>query len=135
MSLLSLFFVLWSIIYFMETRIKATDYQMTPEVSACLDERLRTIEKFVESDEAARCEVELGRNAGHSRKSDDQWFAELNVIMRGGRFRATEHAATVNEALDAAKDEIVRQIRQHQQLHRRLLRKGGSMIKRALRLG
>jgi len=119
----------------MDIRIKTTDYELTSEASAYLDDRVATVEKLVGDDEAARCEIELGRNAGHSRQSDDQWFAELNVITKGERFRAVTHAASVNAAIDECKDEIVRQIRKHQQLHRRILRKGGSIIKDILRFG
>lgn len=119
----------------MDIRIKATDYQLTHEVSAYLDARIDTIEKsLAEHADHARCEVEIGRIAGHPKRGEI-WFAEFNVVAGGKRIRATAESESVNEAVEQAKDEIIRQIRKHQQLHRRLLRKGGSIVKSMLRFG
>ena len=118
----------------MDIRIKTTDYELTAETSAYLDERLAPIEKAVEKDEAARCEVELGRHTGHSKQSEDHWFAELNVITKGNRFRSTAHAASINAAIDEVKDEILHTLRKEKRLHHRLWRKGGALIKNALRM-
>ncbi len=121
----------------MDIRIKTTDYQMTPEVSAYLDEKLGVIEKLLAEDaNLARCEVEVGRAAGGQRHGDNMWFAEISVITPGnGTIRATNHAENVNIAIDDAKEEAARQIRSSKQTHRRIARKGGAMLKRMLRFG
>jgi ribosomal subunit interface protein len=118
----------------MDVRIKATDYHLTPEVSAYINARIETIEKaLAEHAQNARCEVEVGRAVGNM-KHGEIWFAEINIVAVGKRMRAMVEAESVNQAVDEAKDEIIRQIRKHQQFHRRLLRKGGSMIKKVLRM-
>lgn len=119
----------------MDIRIKTTDYQAPADVSAHIDSRVEMIEKsLAEHAEHARCEVEVGRAVGNM-KHGDIWFAEINLIGAGKRMRARVEAENVNQAVDQAKDEMVRQIRKHQQLHRRLLRKGGAMLKTAIRFG
>jgi ribosomal subunit interface protein len=119
----------------MDIRIKTTDYQAPIEVSTHIDSRMEMIEKALnEHADHARCELEVGKGVGNV-KHGEIWFAEINLIAAGKRMRATAEAENVNMAIDEAKDEIIRQIRKHQQLHRRILRKGESMIKNALRFG
>jgi len=119
----------------MDIRIKTTDYQAPAEVSAHIESRIELIEKsLTEHADNARCEVEVGRAVGNV-KHGDIWFAEINLTAAGKRMRATAESESVNQAIDQAKDDIVRQIRKHQQFHRRILRRGGSMIKNALRFG
>jgi ribosomal subunit interface protein len=119
----------------MDIRIKATDYELTPEVSAYLDERLAALQKFMGSAaDAARCEVELGRDAGRPRHGANIFFAELRVMNPGAEaVYARNNAESVNTAIDDVKEEIERQLRSERKLHIRLLRKTGSAIKNWMR--
>ena len=118
----------------METRIKTTDYQMVSGVETYLDERLAAIEKLIgANDDGARAEVEIGRSTAH--ESGDVYFAEINVILKGGNIRSTSKASSVNAAIDEVRDGIVEQLRKRKQLHRRLMRRGGAAIKRIIRFG
>lgn len=120
----------------MEVRTKTSDYQMTPEVSDYLDQRISHIEKFVgDSPVETRIEVELGRATGHHKHSEYSYFAELQLMRPGmPRLVARNHEPTVNAAIDNAKDELLRQLRQDKRLHSRLWRKSGALAKRLLRL-
>ena len=118
----------------MDTRIKTNDYTLTPEAQAHLDERIAAIEKSLNGSAAeARLEVEVGR--AQNSKHGDVWSAEMNLILEGKSLRADVKAETVNAAIDGAKDEIVRQFRKQRQFHRRMLRRGGSIIKGLTRFG
>ena len=118
----------------METRTKLTDYQMVPEAQAYLDERLGMIERLVDGRDApARADVELGRATAH--KSGDVYFADIKIHAGGDILVASAQGASVNAAIDEAKDEIMNQLRKRKQVHRRLIRRGGSAIKRLMRLG
>lgn len=119
----------------MDIRTKATDYVITPEVSAYLDERLAAIEKMLgDESAAARCEVEIGRAAGNQRHGDHSWFAEFIISVPGrDRIIARNNEATVNAAIDNAKDEALAQLRTEKQTSRRMLRKTGAAIKRLMR--
>ena len=119
----------------MNIRTKTTDYEMTPEVSAYLETRMRTLEKLLgEHAGSAICEVELGRDAGRGRHSEHKWFAEVMVRVPGGaRVRATNRASSINAAIDDVKEEVERQLRKEKQAHIRILRKSGAYVKRLLR--
>ena len=121
----------------MDIRIKASDYEITPETATYLDEKLASIEKLLASDaELARCEVELGRAAGGQRHGDNLYFAEINLVYPGGNtIHATNNAENVNTAIDDVKEEVVRQLRKQKQLHIRFARKGGAMLKNLMRWG
>lgn len=121
----------------MDIRIKTTDYEITPEVSAYLDERIAALEKFISVDAGlARCEVELGRDAGRPRHGANMWFAEMLIIQPGlARVYARNNAQTVNAAIDDVKEEIERQLRREKKLHIRVLRKTGGAIKKWMRFG
>lgn len=120
----------------MDVRTRTTDYNLTPEASSYLDDRISHIEKFIGSDSAtARMEVEVGRAEGRHKHSEYHYFAELQLIRPGfPRLVAHNHEPTINAAIDNAKDELLRQLRQDKKLHARLWRKGGAFAKRLLRL-
>ncbi|MEK7134015.1 MAG: HPF/RaiA family ribosome-associated protein [Patescibacteria group bacterium] len=121
----------------MEIRIKATDYQITPEVSAYLGERIATLEKFLGDDASVvRCEVEIGRDAGRPRHGANIWFAEVLIIQPGAaRVYARNNAQSVNAAIDDVKEEVERQLRRERKLHIRVLRKTGAAVKSWMRWG
>lgn len=121
----------------MNIRIKATNYEITPEVATYLDERLKTLEKLLSGDPGvARCEAEVGRDAGRSRHGANMWFAEIHIVQPGRwRVYARNNAESVNTAIDDAKEEVMQQLRKNKRLHRRFLRHGGVVLKRIMRFG
>src|SRR3989338_3524860 len=121
----------------MDIRIKTTDYEMTPQAAAYIRERVAHIEKVLAQDAAnARCEVEVGRDAGRPRHGANVWFAEFQIMYPGGNLvRATNNSESVNGAIDDAKDELMRQLRRERKLHIRMWRRSGALAKRLMRLG
>ncbi|HEV3245544.1 MAG TPA: HPF/RaiA family ribosome-associated protein [Candidatus Paceibacterota bacterium] len=120
----------------MNIRVKTNEYQLTPEASEYLDDKLAQIEKNTGVDSLqARVEVELGRAAGHHKHSDHMYFAELQLVRPGmARLIARNHEPTINAAIDNAKDELLVQLRREKRLHSRLWRRSGAFAKRLLRL-
>ncbi len=121
----------------MDIRIKSTEYHMTPETSAYLDDRIAALEKFMGSEsETARCEVEIGRDAGRPRHGANIWFAEMRVITPGTvAVYARNNSESINGAIDDVKEEVERQLRRERKLHIRVLRKTGAAIKDWMRFG
>lgn len=119
----------------MDIRTKSTDYQMTPEVSDHLDEKLAHIEKMIGAEaDQSRIEVELGRATGHHKHSEYLYVAEIQLIRPGiARLVAKNHEPTIDAAIDNAQEELVRQLRQEKRFHERLWRRGGAFAKRLLR--
>ena len=118
----------------MNIRIKATDYQMTPEIEDYLAERLEALKKFIgETAELARCEVEIGRDAGRPRHGANIWFAEMRIISPGEEaVYARNNSESVNGAIDDVKEEVERQLRKKKRREIRLVRHVGAQVKRWL---
>lgn len=121
----------------MDIRIKATDYELTPETRKYLDERIAHVEKILGDDaHNARLEIELGRAAGRPRHGANIWFAEIQILYgSGNKIRATNNSESINGAIDDVRNEVERQLVKEKGLHKRLLHKGGEAVKRLLRFG
>jgi len=121
----------------MDIRIKATDYEMTPDIESYLNQRLEALEKYIgENVELARCEVELGRDAGRPRHGKNIYFAEMRVISPGENdVYARNNSESVNGAIDDVKEEVERQLRKRKRTNLYYLRKSGAMLKRLMRFG
>ena len=118
----------------MNIRIKATDYQMTPDTEAYLGERLKTLEKLLgETAELARCEVEIGRDAGRPRHGAHLYFAEIRIAPPGeSPVYARNNSESVNGAIDDVKEEVERQLRKNKRRTIRLTRRVGAQVKQWL---
>lgn len=109
---------------------------MTPELSAFLDERVHALEKFIQGDPGARCEVELGRDAGGQKHGEHVWFAEFHIVQSGlPSIVARNRGATLNEAIHDAKEEAARQLQKGKSKRSSMTRRAGAKIKEWLRFG
>lgn len=119
----------------MDIRIKTTDYEITSEVKAYLEEKIAAIEKLLAHDaHAARVEAEIGRAVGSSQQGN-VWRAEFIVMSKGERWVAEASGESVNAAIDIAKDEILQQLRKSKKRDTSLMRSMGARLKRWARRG
>jgi ribosome-associated translation inhibitor RaiA len=121
----------------MDIRIKTTDYQLVPETSIYLDERIAVIERHLGANAvSARVEVEIGRAAGKAKHGAYLWFAEFNIIVPGNpSIYAKNNEDSINAAIDQAKEEVLMQMRREKQVHRGVIRKSGAALKSFLKFG
>lgn len=117
----------------MELKIKTSNYEMTADVAAYLDEKMASLERLV-SDEAGRCEVEIGRGVGHSQQGD-VWKAEIVVHQHGERLYAVAQGESVKAAIDIAKDEMLQQLRKGKGKNTSIARRMGARLKKFARRG
>jgi ribosome-associated translation inhibitor RaiA len=119
----------------MNTRIKTTDYSMPKKVADYLDERLFALEKLLGDDaENSRCEVELGLATGKHKHSEHQWFVEIQIKRpRERTLVARNHEATINAAIDNARNEMRAQLAKRKTLKKSKVRKDAAKAKRLLR--
>jgi ribosomal subunit interface protein len=117
----------------MELKVRTTNFEMTAEIAAYLDEKVESLERLI-SDDAARCEVELGRAVGHSQQGD-VWKAEFVVHQFGERLYAVAEKESVKAAIDIAKDEMLQQLRKGKSRNTSLARRMGARLKKFARRG
>lgn len=117
----------------MQIKTKTNDFEMTPEVLAHIEQRLSSAQKMLRDDDAAICDVTVGRAIGHSRHGE-VWFAEFNLVHTSNQhIQAYARADTVNVAIDKAREELMQQLRKAKRLHIRMFRTGGAAIKKLMR--
>ncbi|MEK7628767.1 MAG: HPF/RaiA family ribosome-associated protein [Patescibacteria group bacterium] len=115
----------------MNTTVKWTNATANAQVESYLDERMKAVEKLIdESESEALCRVEL---AHESSKHGESWRAEITLSAGGQKFRVEQSDTTINAAIDAVKDEIMRQLRTGKNKRMSAVRKGGAAIKKMLR--
>ena len=119
----------------MHYNIKTTDFEMTPEVSTYLDDKLRSLEKYInKDDESVKCEVEIGKTTEHH-QSGKIFRAEINVSIGKKMFRTESVETSMNAAIDMAKDEMVKRLKRSKEKRFALLKKGGDKMKNILKFG
>ncbi|MCW9054645.1 MAG: ribosome-associated translation inhibitor RaiA [Candidatus Pacebacteria bacterium] len=119
----------------MQSTIKTTNYEMTPDVSAYIDEKFVTFEKYIsKDDESVKCDIEVGRTTNHH-QTGDIYRVEVNLSIGKTMFRAESTSKSLHGAVDEVKDEINKQLRRSKKKRTDLFRKGGDQIKKMLRFG
>ena len=121
----------------MDIRTKSTNYELTPEVEQYLNDRLATLEKLLaDKADVARCEIELGRDAGRPRHGANIYFAEVRIVVPGGaEVYARNNSESINGAIDDVKEEIEQQLRKQKRAQSDFVRKSGATLKWLMRFG
>ncbi|MBI4068039.1 ribosome-associated translation inhibitor RaiA [Candidatus Kaiserbacteria bacterium] len=118
----------------MKINIKGTQYQLTSEVRDYLEKKLAAIGKFIdESQGEAICDVELEHQ--NAQKHGAVFRAEVNLNTHGEFFRVEDTGESMNAAIDAVHDEILRRLRKGKTRVMSNVRRGGAAIKKMMREG
>ena len=105
---------------------------MPTGVEDYLDKRLAAVEKFLdESEGEAICDVELEHTYGQ--RHGRVFRAEINLNVHGEFFRVEAKEESMNAAIDAVHDEILRRVRKSKTKHISRIRRGGEKLKKMMR--
>lgn len=117
----------------MKINIKGTNLSVSPDISAYLDEKLKSVTKLIDqSDETAIFDIELGRTTRHH-QTGDIFRAEINLHRRDGNSRAVSETGDIFSAIDLVKDQILDELRGAKGKRLRFIRKSGRQVKEWLR--
>ncbi len=116
----------------MNINIRTTSFSLTPAISEYVEKRLRSISKFFEDDSTTKCDLELSRTTNHH-KHGDVFRAEIHIIAKEKNLYASAEKEDLYVAIDAVKDEILREIKTSNEKRRSLIRRGGAQIKNILK--
>lgn len=94
---------------------KATNFEMTDAIASYINEKLEAIEKFTQDFEpVAEMDIEVAKTTNHHAKGPF-FYAEMNLHIPGQVIRATNEAEDLYAAIDAVKDEVIRQLKDHKE--------------------
>lgn len=113
----------------MKKIIKATNFELTADVSKYLDKRISVADKYIEpSDGSAILEIEIGKTTKHH-QSGEIFRAEANMHARHIDIRVEVEKDNILAAIDAMKDELINTLRSKKHKRITLIRRGGMKIK------
>lgn len=120
----------------MKINIKATNIELTDALSSYVNEKIRSVEKFMvaHENEDIFVQAEVGKLNNHHH-SGDMYRVEANFTVRGKYFRAESERSDIFAAVDDLRDELVRELNSQKKKDRVLFRKGAAVIKNILRFG
>ena len=117
----------------MNIAYKTLAFTLTPEIQNYTEEKLASVRKLLahHDDKNISCDVTLSHDAKHH--SGMVYRADFTVFAGPERVHGVGHGMSMHAALDDAKDETLRRMREGKQVHVRLMRRGGAMIKKLLK--
>lgn len=113
--------------------IKSKNFEMTPEIEEYINNKVSSVEKFlqVNHEENVLVEFEVEQSTHH--KKGEVYRAEMNLSIRGNLFRGDSENYDVKTAIDNVRDQIEKQIRRSKKKHIVLFQRGARAIKNILR--
>ncbi|HRY31139.1 MAG TPA: ribosome-associated translation inhibitor RaiA [Candidatus Paceibacterota bacterium] len=120
-----------------KTNIKATNFELTPEVRSHVENKIHSIAKYfnIKEDTEILAHVEIDKVAGEHHKHGNIFRAEINLTYEGKTYRAEETREDIFVAIEEAGREISYEIKKGKKRHIGLVRRGGAALKRLLRFG
>ena len=119
----------------MNITIKATKYQLTPEIEALIEEKLvAPLRLLGEEGDRALLEVEI-ENAPPEGRSSEPCRLVARLIVNDTVFHAEAVKPTPQSAADKVRSELEAEIRHSRGRAKRLWRRGAVAIKQMLRFG
>lgn len=93
--------------------IQATNIELTEAIRSYVEKRVEAFEKLTQEFEpAAELRVEVGKTSHHHAKGE-VFYAEINLSIPGTLLRAEETTEDLYKAIDAAKENILRQLKDY----------------------
>lgn len=114
--------------------IKTTNLSLTPALDQFVESKVKAISRFVDkNDTSALADVEIGKISDHHRRGEI-FRAEFNVSLAHHKlFRAEETQVDLYNAINGAKNEVIRQIKTTKNKQETLTKRGGRRLKNILR--
>jgi putative sigma-54 modulation protein len=113
----------------MNLSIKSTNMDMTEAIRDYIYKRLDGLEKLAGNPESElQVGVEVGKTTNHH-KSGNIFRAEVNLRLDGKELYAASELDDLYSAIDAVRDQIVREVKHAKDKRRSAIREGGQKAK------
>lgn len=112
----------------MNINTKTTGIGLTPSISDYIGKRMEIVQKFLANDPSAICDFEVGKTTKHH-KAGDIFRAEAHIVAAKRDVYAESEQADLYAAIDAVRDEVMRQLSSDKAKKISSMRRGGTMVK------
>ena len=111
------------------TKIQGTNLELTDAIRSYVEEKLNSLSKLTQNFEPAKCDAEVADESGRHNKGP-YFRCEFNLEIPGGMLRAEAQDEDLYAAIDAAKDDLRRQVYRKKEKLGAKQRKGERMWKK-----
>lgn len=112
----------------MNINIKTTGVTLTEAISEYVGKRLRKIEKLLGDDPTVICDLELARTTEHHQKGEI-FRAEIHIVAAGKNIYAASQKEDLYSAVDAMRDDVLRELKVKKDKSISFIRRGGARVK------
>lgn len=112
--------------------LKATGIDMTPALRSYVEDKMRSLDKFIDQKIIAQADVEIGQTT-HHHQSGNIFRCEINLTIPGDLIRAVAQEEDLYAAIDVAKDELLDEVRRRKERKTKSGRRGARMFKDFIR--
>ena len=112
----------------MNINTKATSIGLTPSISDYIEKRMESVQKFLASDPSAICDFEVGKTTQHH-KTGEIFRAEAHIVAAKRDIYAESEQTDLYAAIDAVRDEVMRQLSSDKAKKISSIRRGGTRVK------
>ncbi len=112
----------------MNINIKTTNITLSAPISDYVNKRLRKIGKLLDSDPSIICDLELAKTTEHHQKGPI-FKAEIHIVGSNKNVYATAEREDLYTAVDAVRDEVLRELRTKKAKNISFVRRGGARVK------
>lgn len=114
------------------TKITSTNLSVSPTVEEYVSKKIKSLEKFLDTNKQILYEVELGKTTNHH-KSGDIYLAEINITCDGKQYFVSVEKDDLYAAIDEMRDEAEKVIISKRKKFLTTFRRGASKVKEAIR--
>ena len=118
---------------FPSIQFKATNTELDEGLQELMEQKLRSLEKFITNETDLKCEVEFEKVTHH--QSGNVHRVEANFYKDGQFYRAEATEDSFEKAIDEVRDELDKELRRDRKKKGTLIKRGGRAIKDMLRFG
>lgn len=106
--------------------------ELTSAISDYVNKKIISIDKLVDEYKDSNIYVEIGKTTNHH-KQGDYFKAEFDVTIDGEKFFAASEKSDMYKAIDDAKDQVVKRIKNNKKRKSTLFKRGAMSVKKMIK--
>ena len=116
----------------MNINIKATNMDLTDTLRDYVHSKIGALEKIIGSSEDINVFVEIGKESNHHNKGE-VYMAEVRTRISGKDYYIKKFESNLYAAIDAVKDDLIRDVKVDKKRGETLFRRGARSLKKRIK--
>ena len=116
----------------MNINIKATNMDLTDTLRDYVHSKIGALEKIIGSSEDVNLFVEIGKESNHHNKGE-VYMAEVRTRISGKDYYIKKFESNLYAAIDAVKDDLIRDVKVDKKRGETLFRRGARSLKKRIK--